>query len=258
VFSINIGGYFNGDKNYSSTSFNSGITAGRTTEKLKTNFRLNGNQNKNRYGEGADEFKYTNHRFYFTNTTVWSLNNHLSAGGDLEVSRSDYSNYDLSTISSAAVEYDFFPYSESSNHFVGFMYKIGPRYFKYQEETIYSRMEELHLQESLSFNISYTQKWGSVYGSAFFSHYFYDFSKNNLSFYGNADLRLTKGLSFGFYGSYAFQRDQLNIIKGDVSDQDLLTRRRQLNSDYNFYADFSLRFKFGSLFNNVVNPRFDR
>ncbi|MFD3004038.1 hypothetical protein ACFS7Z_27045, partial [Pontibacter toksunensis] len=69
--------------------------------------------------------------------------------------------------------------------------------------------------------------------------------------------RLVKGLSLNLGGYYAIQRDQLNIIKGTVSDQDLLTRRRQLDSNYDFYFNFGVRYRFGSLFNNVVNPCFD-
>lgn len=258
VYGLRLGGYMSGDKNYSQTNINAGASAGRVTEKLKTNFYLRGNQARNRFGEGTDVFKYTNKQYNFENTTVWSVSKHFSVGGDMNVSKSDYSNYDLNASASAAAEYDFFPYSESSNHYAGFMYKVGPQFLNYIEETIYSKMEELRFQESLSFNVSYNQKWGQVSGSAFFSHYFHDFSKNRLQFSGNADLRLTKGLSFNFYGYYAFQRDQLNIIKGNVTDQDLLTRRRQLNSNYDFFFDFGIRYRFGSLFNNVVNPRFDR
>lgn len=258
VFNLNVGGNFSGDKNYSETRFNSGISAGRVTEKLKTNFYLNGNHSKNRYGEGINEFKYTNKHYSLQNTTVWSLDKHLSAGGDIYAERSDYRNYRLNTIAALAIEYNFYPYSESTNHYAGLMYRAGPAYYNYTEETIYSKMKELRFQQSLAFNISYNQKWGEVSGSAFFSHYFHDLSKNRLSFSGNAQIRLFKGLSVNFYGYYAFQRDQLSIVKGDVTNEDLLTRRRQLNSSYDFYTNFGLRYRFGSLFNNVVNPRFNR
>jgi hypothetical protein len=136
------------------------------------------------------------------------------------------------------------------------MYRIGPRYFNYYEETVYDKMKETRLQQSLTFDISFNQQWGQVSGSTSYSHFFHDFQKNRLSFYGNADLRIFKGFFLNFNGSYAFSHDQLNIVKGDVTDQDLLTRRRQLDSNYNFYFNYGIRYRFGSLFNNVVNPRF--
>lgn len=257
VFNLSLRGYFSGDRNYSSNSINSEISANRVTDKLKTNLSVYANKNNNRFGEGDEEFTYTNERYGFRNTTVWSINKHLSAGAYLNGQKSDYSNYDLDLSVMPAIEYNFFPYSESNNRYLGLMYKAGPRYFDYKEETIYSEMEELRFQQSLSLDLSLNQKWGQISGSTSYSHYFHDFSKKRLSFSGYADIRLFKGFSFNVGGYYAIQRDQLNIIKGEVSDQDLLTRRRQLDSNYDFYFNFGVRYRFGSLFNNVVNPRFN-
>jgi len=257
VFSVRLNGYLNGDRNYSSNSFSTGASASRVSEKHKTTTNINFNRNKNRFGEGVDAFKFTNRNYFGSNTTVWSLGEHLSAGGSLSAQRSDYSNYDALLSITPAIEYNFFPYKESNNHYVGLMYKVGPRYLNYKEETIFLKMEELRFQESISLDISFNQKWGQVSGSTSFGHYFHDFSKNNLSFSVYTELRLYKGLSLNFNGYYAFQRDQLNIVKGDITNDDLLTRRRQFNSNYSFYTSFGIRYRFGSLFNNVVNPRFD-
>jgi hypothetical protein len=257
VFNLNMRGYFSGDRNYSSNSLNGGITASRVTDKMKTNFSTNANRNNNRFGVGDEQFSYTNRSFSFNNTTVWSITSHLSAGGYLSAQKSDYSNYDMNLTLTPAIEYNFFPYAESNNRYVGLMYKAGPRYFNYIEETLFSQTEELRFQESLSLDVSFNQKWGQISGSTSFSHYFHDFSKSRLSFSGFGDIRLFKGLSFNVGGYYAIQRDQLNIVKGNVSDQDLLTRRRQLDSNYDFFFNFGIRYRFGSLFNNVVNPRFN-
>lgn len=257
VFNINMRGYFSGDKNYSNNNLSGGLSAGRVTDKLKTNFSVNANQSKNRYGEGDAEIKFSNTQYSFNNTTVWSLTDHLSAGGYVSALRSDYANYDLNITVSPAIEYNFFPYKESNNSYVGLMYKVGPRYYNYKEETIFNKMEELRFQQSLSLDLSFNQKWGQVSGSTSYSHFLQDFSKDRLSFSGNADIRLFKGFSFNVGGYYAYQRDQLNIIKGNVSEEDLLTRRRQLDSNFDFYFNFGIRYRFGSIFNNVVNPRFD-
>lgn len=256
VFNLNTRGYFSGDKNYSSNSLSGGISASRVTDNSKTDFTANVNRSQNRFGTGDEEFKYTNKRYSFSNTTVWSLGKHLSAGGYISAEKSDYSNYDLNLAITPAIEYNFYPYSESNNKYVGLMYKIGPRYFDYMEETIFLQTKELRFQQSLSLDMSFNQKWGQLSGSTSYSHYFHDTSKKRVSFSGYADVRLFKGLSFNVGGYYAIQRDQLNIIKGEVTDQDLLTRRRQLDSNYDFFVNFGVRYRFGSLFNNVVNPRF--
>tara|TARA_R100000935_G_C2829029_1_gene163935 strand:- start:557 stop:1828 length:1272 start_codon:yes stop_codon:yes gene_type:complete len=257
VFNARLNGYLNGDKNYFSNSFSTGFSAARITEKFKTTTSFNYSVNKNRYGEGEDAFEFSNENYRANNTTVWSIGDHWSAGGYFEVLRSDFSNYTSSWTLSPAIEYNFFPYSESNSNYVGLMYKVGPSYFDYIEETIYLETEELRFKHDLSLDVSLNKKWGQLSGSASYGHYFHDVSKNKFTFSGYADLRLYKGLSLNFSGYYALQRDQLNIAKGDISNEDLLTRRRQLDSNYSFYTSFGIRYRFGSIFNNVVNPRFD-
>jgi hypothetical protein len=39
------------------------------------------------------------------------------------------------------------------------------------------------------------------------------------------------------------------------SPEDILLRRRQLQTDYNYSTSISLSYMFGSVFNNIVNPR---
>lgn len=257
VFNARLNGYLNGDKNYFSNSFSTGFSGARITEKFKTTTSLSYSVDRNRYGEGEDAFEFSNEFYRANNTTVWSLGDHWSAGGYFEVLRSDFSNYKSSWTLTPAIEYNFFPYSESNNNYVGLMYKIGPSYFHYYEETIYLETEELRFKHNLSLDISLNKKWGQLSGSASYGHYFHDLSKNRLTFSGFADLRLYKGLSLNLSGYFALQRDQLNIAKGDISNEDLLTRRRQLDSNYSFYTSFGVRYRFGSIFNNVVNPRFD-
>lgn len=257
VFNLRVNGYLNGDRNYSSNSFSTGASASRVTEELKTSTSISYSLNENRYGEGVDAFRFTNRNYYGSNTTVWSITNHLSTGFYASAQKSDYANYDSYLALSPAVEYNLFPYSESNNHYVGFMYKVGPRYFDYKEETIFFETSELRFQQEISLDLSFNQKWGQISGSASFGHYFHDFAKNRLSFSTYTNLRLFKGLSLTFNGYYAFQRDQLNIVKGDITNEDLLTRRRQLNSNFSFYTSFGIQYRFGSLFNNVVNPRFE-
>ncbi len=257
VFNLRLNAYLNGDQNYFSNTVSSGLSASRVAENLKTITNFNYRVNQNRYGEGEEAIKFSNENYNFSNTTVWSLNEHWSAGGFASAQRSDYSNYDLTLTITPAIEYNLFPYKESNNHYLGLMYRTGPRYFNYKEETIYLQSSELRFHQSLSMDVSFNKKWGQISGSTSFGHYFHDFSKNRLSFSGYADLRLYKGLSLNFNGYYALQRDQLNIVKGNITNEDLLTRRRQLDSSYSFYTSFGIRYRFGSLFNNVVNPRFD-
>ena len=77
-----------------------------------------------------------------------------------------------------------------------------------------------------------------------------------MDIFGGANLRVVKGLSFNLFGSYSRVRDQLSLAKGSVSEEDLLLRLRQLKTDYRYFVFTGLSYTFGSIFNNVVNPRF--
>ena len=52
-------------------------------------------------------------------------------------------------------------------------------------------------------------------------------------------------------------RNQLYLPKKDLTDEEILLQRRQLATDSRYRVSFGFSYTFGSIFNNVVNPRFD-
>ncbi|HEV8079062.1 MAG TPA: hypothetical protein VGP43_00005, partial [Chitinophagaceae bacterium] len=103
---------------------------------------------------------------------------------------------------------------------------------------------------------AFTQPWGNINAGVSYSNYFNDFSKNNFGLNAQIDIKLFKGLSFNLYGNYSIIHDQLSLPKGNASRDDVLTQRRQISSSYNYYTSMGLQYRFGSKYNNVVNPRF--
>jgi len=97
---------------------------------------------------------------------------------------------------------------------------------------------------------------GSISTSLSGSHYFHDFSKNNLEAFGVVQLNLFKGLNAYLLGGGARIRDQLALVKGEASLEEIILRRRQLETGYNYFFMFGLSYTFGSIYTNVVNPRF--
>ena len=71
------------------------------------------------------------------------------------------------------------------------------------------------------------------------------------------NVRITGGLSIYVYSFGGLTRDQIYLPKGGATEQEILTRRRQIASGYDFYSGFGLNFRFGSKLNNFVNPRFE-
>ena len=60
------------------------------------------------------------------------------------------------------------------------------------------------------------------------------------------------------FSSGARVRDQVYLVKGKASQQDVLTRRRQLASEYEMYNGAGLSFRFESKLNNFVNARLEK
>jgi hypothetical protein len=51
--------------------------------------------------------------------------------------------------------------------------------------------------------------------------------------------------------------DQLSLPKTGATDEEILLQRKQLETSYRYFAGVSLTYSFGSIFNNIVNPRFE-
>lgn len=187
---------------------------------------------------------------------VKSLGEHWSAGAFLSVQSSTYSNFQFSVITAPAVEFNFFPYSESTKKQFRVLYRIGYTATRYNEETIFLKTSESLLQESLTWAYEVVRPWGNVTLQFEGSHFFHDFSKNRLELEGEVSFRIWRGLSFEIDGSYTRIRDQLALPRGGTSYEEVLLRQKQIATGYDYRFSVGLNFTFGSTRSNVVNPRF--
>jgi hypothetical protein len=73
---------------------------------------------------------------------------------------------------------------------------------------------------------------------------------------GSLSIRLVKGLNLTLRGNYQQIRDQLNLPLGDYTLDEILLTRKELQTDYEYSFSVGIRFTFGSVYSNVVNPRF--
>jgi hypothetical protein len=154
------------------------------------------------------------------------------------------------------IEYDIFPYSQSTRRQLRLLYNIGTEINKYSEVTILNKLKETLVKQTFSVNLSIIQKWGSVSSTLTWNNYFFDWSYNNLRLNMNANLRIVKGLSFNMSGSFAFVHDQISLPLGVSTLEDVLLQRKMQATDYSYSTYFGLTYTFGSIYNNVVNPRF--
>ncbi|MEI6048627.1 MAG: hypothetical protein WCS03_06980 [Bacteroidota bacterium] len=256
VYKASVYGYLNGEKSYKSSYLNGSVSAGRITEKWKINLAASYNYSVDKFDIDGDIITSANNSKSFSSLIVKSISNHWSYGGSFYLGSSNYSNLDMSLHVMPGIEYDLFPYSESTRRQLRLLYSVGFNYANYTDTTIYDLTKESHFQHSLSAAYEVVQKWGSININMQYSNYLQDWSKNNLSIYGYIDLRIAKGLSVNFGGSASLIHDQLGLVKGGATTQEVLLRRKELATQFQYFTSFGLTFTFGSIYNNVVNPRF--
>jgi hypothetical protein len=188
---------------------------------------------------------------------VKSLGEHWSAGLKWTLGSSTRENFDFRTNFLPSVEYDIYPYSEATYRQLRILYSAGYRFNNYVDTTIFNSAKEGMAMQMLNVAFQIQKKWGEINLSLVGSNYFRDFSKNRLELYTYINIRIFKGLSVRIDGGIAHINDQLNLKKGDVSEAERLLQLREIATKYRIQGGIELTYTFGSIFNNVVNPRFN-
>ncbi|MBS3818963.1 hypothetical protein KGY73_05610 [bacterium] len=256
VFNVGLRTRLNGESTRSSVSLDSNFSANRVTLDSKLKLGVDLDYDHDRYEVDGEIITSDQKRGDFDGLYVWSLSDHWSVGGYLSLSSSTYNNIHFSVVPQPAVEYNFFPYSISTRRQLRVLYKVGYNYFNYIEETIYNKMEQGLMNEEISVILQFKEPWGSAGVVLSGSHYFHDFSKNRWSLGGDISVRLIKGLRLSVRGNYSSTHDQLSLPKGEASLEEILLRRREIATEFRYFVSVGLDYSFGSIFSNVVNPRF--
>jgi hypothetical protein len=256
VFSLSGRGFLSGQKSIVYSSLNGNLSANRVTPELKIRMNAAASHYYNKFDVDGQSIESSLSSRSFNALTVKSLGEHWSVGGYLSLSSSSYSNIQFGLRLAPAVEYDFFPYSQSTRKQLRFLYKLSFNAVRYQEETIYLKTRENLWSQDLSVSLELKEKWGTVSTSLEGSHYVHDRSKYHVRLYSELSLRLYKGLSFDIFGSASRIHDQLSLPKMGASLEDILLMRKELATSYEYYFSVGLSYTFGSIYSNVVNPRF--
>jgi len=256
-FNIRGNGFLNGESSFSSSSYSGNIGANRTTDAWK--FSLSGQYSRRESNFVLSETETVTSVFENwsgSSLLVKSLTPQWSVGARAGVGASSFLNEDLRWDVSPGIEYNFFPYAESSRRSLTLQALLNVRHWDYINETIYEEFAETRVAASLTAGLNQVQPWGRTSISVTGSQYLHDSDLNQLSVFGQMEVRLFRGFSVNMFGSYAWVRDQLNIEKGGLTTQEILLRQRAQETSFNYFTSFGITYRFGSIFNNVVNPRF--
>jgi len=257
TFRVNAQGYYSGQELQNFLFANGGVSANRITEASKIQLAVNFNYSESNFEVSKEEMVKSITRGYNVSALmVKSAGEHWGWGAQLSAAHSSFSNEDLTLRAAPAIEYNIFPYSESTRRQLRVLYSVGLTRLDYESETVFFQTEEVVPDHRLVGSLEVRQPWGSSRASLQIVQHLDDPARHRINVSGGVDLRLFKGLAFNLDGGVSRVRDQINLAAGDATEQEILTRQRELETgfEYNFSVGFS--YTFGSIFSNVVNQRF--
>jgi hypothetical protein len=256
VFRLSTRSFINGEENASFLNLNYSLTASRITEDWKFQFSARGFYRDSQFDYDSFQLRTITRSIHSFNSAIMAIDEHWSAGVWLFLQNSTYNNIDFKASLAPGIEYNIFPYSDFNSKQLRINYRLWNKYQNYTEETIYFKTEEILFEQTISATLDLIQTWGSISTTIAFSNHLHDFSKNNLQFQGEVALQLFKGFTLNFDGFYSAIHDQLFLPKSDASFEDILLRQKQLATGYEYFLSFGISYTFGSIYNNLVNPRF--
>ncbi len=261
VFRLNFDGSLEGETLDNSYSVRGGASADRVAEDFKVNIDLDGRYRRREIefvDEDTDSVEvetYEDWDYSADVLMVWSLSDHWSAGGTAAADVSTRVNRDLALFAGPAIEYNIFPYQESTRRQLTFRYMIEAAAFWYMEETVEGNMEEILPRHRLIVGAAVQQPWGEIHGSVTGVQYLHDLETHSITAFANLEYRLFRGFNFDIDVEIARVKDQFYLSAAGLDPEDIYLRRRDRETDFRYELSVGFSYRFGSKFANIVNPR---
>lgn len=257
LFRVGANGFFNGQEQNKRSNFNVNASARRVTEKNKFSLFMRYGENKSTFTFDGEDIVAINNSKRLNVNDIISINNHWSYGFFGSMGTSTFSNFDFFATLRPALEYSFFDYKDSAKKQLTISYRNGFRYNEYIEQTIFGETEEFLWEHGIMLGGRINQEWGNVNAEISFNQFLQDTKLNAVNFFLGTSIRLFKGFNFDVSGSYSITRNQINIPGADLTVEELLLQQQQLQSGFNYFVNVGFSYSFGSIYNTIVNPRFD-
>jgi len=257
VFSLSANGSIDAEETSREWSWRLNASADRETEEWKISFGASLDRETEQFDLDEDEPLEANqreHSFDWFVANSWGP--HWSFGFDGRFESSTFGNTRFSAEAAPAIEFSVYPYSEYATRQIRFQYSIGVEHAKYYEITLFDKFEETLGQHEFRIDLDRRENWGSLEAGFEFSQYLHDLNFYRLEVDGEISFRITRGLEIDLEGSASRIRDQISLPRRDATPEEVLLRLRELQSGYDLSFQIGLSYTFGSIFNNIVNPRF--
>ena len=256
VFRVGADFEASGEDLESSRELRMDVSANRTTAEWKLEFGAQGNFQRERFDLDDRVVHNDTDDWQVAVLAVRSVARHWSAGTEMETSTSTRLNRNFAGRTALALEWNYYPYEQANRRQLVAHLQLGLSRVQYEELTVFDKMEETLADGRFSVAYDVRQPWGNASAVVQFSSYLHDLSKNRLSLNSGLSFRIFRGLELDLEAEYDYVQDQIYLSAEDLDDDDILTGRRALPTDSQYEFSVGLSYRFGSVFNTVVNNRF--
>lgn len=261
VYTVGVKGEFRADQVYKTNILSSDFSANRTTDKLKTGFSAYGSLNNTTYnyteGDTTTTYLVKNREYGFYHQMVKSLGSHWSIGYEANFSNNTFTNIKRRLYFKPAIEYNIYNFKDVNNRFLVIRYGVDITNNQYYDTTIFDKISETLYGNKISLTLTLNKKWGTINTGVHYRNFFKDPKLNSMGMSVNADIKISGSFSFFVNVNASVVHDQVNLVRSGATEQEVLTRKRQIASNFNYNTSFGVSFRFGSILNNFVNPRFE-
>jgi hypothetical protein len=257
VFSLGTDFQHEAEETSRETSWEFEATADRVTDDWKISLGTSIQEQRERFDLDEDaprEFVSRERRFDWF--LAKSLGPHWSFGIEGDTQSSTFENVSFLISAAPAIEFNVFPYEQYATRQLRIGYAVGVQHSRYNEETLFGRFRETRPLQQFAVTLDQRQTWGTLQVGVEWSQYLHDLSKTRLEVDGDLRFRIVRGLSVEVEGSASRIRDQLSLPRRGADPEEILLRLRELQSGYEVSLSVGFSYSFGSIFNNIVNPRF--
>jgi hypothetical protein len=256
VFRLGGRGSFNNESNKKNTALQANVSINRVTDASKFSIYSYHNQYFDRYTVDGEQVSARNINYGASSLYVKSFSQHWSAGGFYRGYHSVYQNIQFAQSLAPAIEYSVYPVSQVMRRQLRWIYQAGFRKLNYIETTIYDKNRETLPYHQLSGIMRITEPWGAFSAELNGYQYLHDLKKNRLSLDVDVNWRVTQGLSVWLNTDFSLINNQISLAKSEGDASQILLNNRQLPTNFRFRSSLGLTYTFGSISNNIVNPRF--
>jgi hypothetical protein len=258
VFEVSGEAEIDGEDTEKESGYSGSFEASRTTDTWKFEFEADGSSSRNERELSDGDLSVDERTNWGVDLfLIRALAPHWSAGIFTGAGASTSRNQEVGADEAVAVEYSFFPYAEAPRQSLTARYTLRMQHFDWEEETIYFETEETRPQHEIRLELFQRQPWGESSLGLDGSQYLHATDLWSVSLFGELEFRIARGLNLELSGQLAFIEDQIYLSREGLTDEEILLGRFDRPTDRSYSLGVGLSYEFGSIFNNVVNNRFD-